>query len=61
MMSNVIFYDILRYENIQEKNGSVKPQCQHIDQADEDLGVDENTPAITASFVSLELLLLVNH
>ena len=39
----------------------MKPQCEHIDQADGDLGVDEHTPAVAASFVSLELYLFINH
>ena len=39
----------------------MKPQCEHIDEADGDLGVDEYTIAVAASAQSLQLFLLVNH
>ena len=39
----------------------MKPQCQHIGKAYGNLGVYEYTPAVAASVVSLELVVLVNH
>ena len=52
-ISIVRFYDILFYHNIQELAGNVKPQSEHIDQADGDLGEDEHKPVVAASVMSL--------
>ena len=60
-MNKVSFCAILVIQNDHNKSAYVKPHCGHIGQADSDLGVDKDTPAVTAFDIPLQLINFIHH